>query len=650
MSKTLISASLMTAALAVGMLVPNQGANAEIAPVVTAAPALAGVTTAAPVAVDARAKRRNLLSNSSFENGVSGWKAPYARLANRSDKKAPDGKRVAEVVVGRDLRKARSKGRNVGLTGKSRRTSQAGQRYQASAHVAAANAHMVGRRARLVVREVDGNRVVSRKTSRTLTLKHRFRDLSTRFSAKRSGNRLEVTIEMLSPRRGDAVHADDIRLEAVVAGAGGTRAGGPVNGLLSITLGQEEHWGDTARYGTMVVYGWEADKIAAIKQKNPGTRVLMYVEAGATQLRNDCGSVNDPASFQVERASWGVDMCWLLAHNHADWILRNSAGGYAEFSDYAGFLLMDTANPEFARQWAKNMVQAARSLGFDGVWADDVNTRFGHGLSNIRRQTASGLATVTETQYGDGTVSWARTVRATMDSLPGGAALTLAANVFADPWDPTQSRQGLQIAAQLDLYNKEHQAQWTVGLSCGPFKAMEPNEINEIMQYARDIQATGASYSAVDYGGAPLTDRDRQVMAFGRSMFLLGWDGQAGSSHFYRPCGSVDPADPRWMTDLGTPTGAVETLRTEWVRLPNQSWDQKAHLLKRSFALGLVLQNQLPFAVTVPLDGTYKTQDGRTVSGSITLPGATWFKAGPSWSQPADQGLPGGAALLTKLS
>jgi len=232
----------------------------------------------------------------------------------------------------------------------------------------------------------------------------------------------------------------------------------------------------------------------------------------------------------------------------------------------------------------------------------------------------------------------------------GGASLTFAANVFADPWDPTASAQALSIAKSLDLYNKEHQAQWTVGLSCGPFKAMEPNEVNEIMDFARRIQNTGASYSAIDYGGGPLTDRDRQVMTFGRSMFLLGWNGNPGAAYFYRPCGSVDAADTRWTTDLGAPVATVETLRTEKVRLPGQSWDQDAKVLKRDFALGMVLQNQLPFPVTIPLDGTYKTQDGRTVSGSITIPGATWFKAGPSWSQPAEQGLPGGAALLTRIS
>ena len=615
MSKTLSFATLTAAALALGMLAP-QAADAGVSPVTTAAPAPVA-TSLAPVAVDASAKRRNLLSNSSFENGVGGWKAPYARLANRSEKKAPDGKRVAEVVVGRQLRK--SKSRTISLSGKSQATSQAGQRYAATAHVAAGNQRSVGRRARLVVRELDGQRVVARKTSKAVALKNSFRDLSTGYTARKSGNRLEVRVELLSPRRGDAVHADDIRLEAVVPGGGG--AGGPLNGLLSITLGQEEHWGDTARYGTMVVYGWEADRIATIKQRNPGTRVLMYVEAGATQYRNDCGSVGNPASFQLPRASWGVDFCWLLANGHADWILRNSGGGYAEFTDYPGFLLMDTANQDFARQWAKNMTEAARSLGFDGVWADDVNTRFGHGLSNIRRQTPGGLVEVTDAQYGEGTVSWARTVKATMDAQ-GGGNLVLAANVFADPWDATQARQGVEIAAQLDLYNKEHQAQWTVGLSCGPFKAMEPNEINDIIEYARKIQGTGASYSAIDYGGGPLTDRDRQVMTFGRSMFLLGWNGKAGASYFYRPCGSTDPADSRWMTDLGTPTGGVETLRTEWVRLPGQSWDQKAHVLRRDFSQGMVLQNQLPFSVTVPLDGTYKTQDGRTVSGSITLPGA----------------------------
>jgi hypothetical protein len=643
MSKILFSAPLATAVLAVGLLVPVTTASAGVAGATPAAVAL-GSASPADFASEVSAKRRNLLSNPSFERGTFGWKVSHGRLAGRSERQAPDGKRVAQVSV------AKKAAKSARLTAKTQAVSQAGQRYQATAHVAAGNRRTVGKKARLVVRELAGQKVVSQKTGRKVTLKSGYRNLATRVVAKGSGNRLEVFVELIKARRGNAFHADDIRLEVRRRPSGQPLgAGGPVNRLLSITLGQEEHWGNTSQYGTMVVYGWEADRIAEIKARNPNTRVLMYVEAGATYRRTDCSSMNNPQSFQVSHASWGVDMCWMLANGHDDWVLRNSDGSYAEFTDYAGFLLMDMANPAFAKEWARNMVQAAKSLGFDGVWADDVNTRVGHGLSNIHRQTGGGLVPVSDAQYGDGTVSWARKVEAEMDSIPGGKALTFAANVFADPWDPTASAQALKIAKSVDLFNKEHQAQWTVGLSCGPFKSMEPAEINAIMEFARRIQDTGASYSAIDYGAGPLTDRDRQVMTFGRSMFLLGWNGNPGAAYFFRPCGSVDPADTRWTTELGAPTGAVEKLRTETVRLPGQDWDQEAHVLKRDFALGMVLQNQLPFSVTVQLDGTYKTQDGRTVSGSITIPGATWFKAGPSWSQPAEQGLPGGAALLTRV-
>jgi hypothetical protein len=79
------------------------------------------------------------------------------------------------------------------------------------------------------------------------------------------------------------------------------------------------------------------------------------------------------------------------------------------------------------------------------------------------------------------------------------------------------------------------------------------------MNYAAKLQAQGTRVSGVDYGYTHTTSEDAATMTYGRALFLLSWNGTAGSAYFFRRCGVNDTAAPQWTASVGLPTGPVHT-------------------------------------------------------------------------------------------
>lgn len=525
----------------------------------------------------------------------------------------------------------------------STRTS-AGAKYVATVRVRAVRGHG---RVRLVVNERNKKgKALRRRAGSRVKVDRTWRTLRTTIVARRSGSRIDAQVKVLGQAGGLRLKTTKTTVTKVSAvpkpptptGATATST----SGLLAIAPGQETAWGDTSKYRYMVIYAYQADRIPQIKAANPNTKVLVYLEAGATKRRTDCKSVTNATPWSRDYSTFGIDYCWLLNTGRADWLLRDALGQPVEFNDYDEFMFMDMGNAAYARQWAENAAHVARTYGFDGVWADDVNTRLGHGASNLLR-VGGVTAMIDDAIYSADTVRWATEMNATLRQQPGGGIIT-AVNSYGDPWNQRESAHTLAIARQFDIFNREHQSQWLGGgYQCGPFKAMQPNEINDILAFAQKIQAQGTTYTAIDYGASLAGARDNQVMTFGRALWLMGWNGDDRGAYFFRPCGNTEPtANPRWMTEVGAPTGQVREVRSRDVQLPGQSWTQQAKVLARDFDGGMVLLNTTPSPVSVPVDGTYRTASGELVSGSVTLPGAVW--AGPG-----EQGLPGGGEVLVRV-
>jgi hypothetical protein len=330
--------------------------------------------------------------------------------------------------------------------------------------------------------------------------------------------------------------------------------------------------------------------VAAIKSANPNTKVLAYMEAPVTHAQS-CSGTNPPA--YAPHDSFGINYCYATAY-HPEWFLTNSSGQRLTYSDYPSYSVMDIGSASYQSTWAANAIAAARADGFDGIYLDDVNTYPGHGIDGQ-------IAKYTDQAYGQAMINF---VTAVGDQLRSHGLLA-SANLSANPWVTWQRSDALAIAAHLTVVNREHYSRW--GDICGPFSERFNTTANNgtppidvELAYDQALQATGAYLTGIDYGYTQTGAADVATMAYGRALFLLAWDGRPGSAYIFRPCGTVDPANPAWTVNIGTPAGATTLL--------------SSGLYERVYSAGLVVLN--------PSRGTslsFSVPAGYQTSGTITL-------------------------------
>ncbi len=259
---------------------------------------------------------------------------------------------------------------------------------------------------------------------------------------------------------------------------------------------------------------------------------------------------------------------------------------------------MDVGNPDFASAWASGTYANVQADGFDGVWMDDVNIDPGHGFNGR-------IAKYTDVEYGAATTSFTSTVG---DYLRSRGMIAIA-NVALAPWVGYERADALTLGQHLTAVNREHWSRY--GDICGPFgerfNTTATNgtpPLNTMMTYAAQLQAQGTAVTGVDYGFTDTTADDEQTMTYGRALFLLTWDGSAGSAYFYRRCGVNDTAYPQWTADLGLPTGPVVT--------------GADGILSRTFAGGQVILNpNRATGVTVSVASGLRPASGAVPDGGI---------------------------------
>jgi hypothetical protein len=385
----------------------------------------------------------------------------------------------------------------------------------------------------------------------------------------------------------------DAVTQTVAGGSGPRNVAG-----LAIDTGQQGYLGDTRGYRYVILQEYMYSHVAAIKAANPKTKVLAYMEAPVTKAQS-CGS--SPSAY-LSHDSFGVYYCYASAY-HPEWFLHNGSGQRLTYTDYPAYSAMDVANPAYQSTWAKNVIAAVKADGFDGVYMDDVNTYPGHGINGK-------IAEYTDQGYGQAMVDFVRAVAPQIRS----SGLAVAANVAANPWTSWQRTYGLAIAGQLDVYNREHYSRY--GDICGPFSVRFNTTANNgtpplatVLNYDQAVQAAGARLSGIDYGYTPATSDDLATMSYGRAAFLLAWDGKDGGAYIFRPCGKVDPANPRWMIDVGTPTTPAVL---------------SGPVFTRTFTTGLVYLNPSPdTSVSVSIPAGYVDANGTPTTGTKTLPPQT---------------------------
>ena len=129
----------------------------------------------------------------------------------------------------------------------------------------------------------------------------------------------------------------------VVYGYGGTKLGAAPEG---------------ARYRVMVMQSSDAAVVPRLKARNPGLRILMYVDMIASDSRDSLG-ISDWVGYTDADES------------HPNWFLTDAQGSRLGMRHDPTGWIMDVGNPDYQQAGIATVVARAKAGGFDGVFLDD---------------------------------------------------------------------------------------------------------------------------------------------------------------------------------------------------------------------------------------------------------------------------------------
>ena len=274
---------------------------------------------------------------------------------------------------------------------------------------------------------------------------------------------------------------------------------------------------------------------------------------------------------------------------------RDSAGKPIAAGSYGQIYLANVGSASYQRQWATNVIGAAKRGGFDGTNLDNVS-------ANI--STWPGWPGVYPTLY------------------PSDSAYEPAMKSFMAYVGPQQKAQGLYVRASAGKRGPSDgsatKAWWT---TLAPYVSgflveyfVEASD--QVLFYNDPSNWHGywegwlglvdvAQNAGVDfYGGGKGSATDTHKMMYGKASFLLKWDGQGGGFFWQMNDAASDPWNPAWTTNIGTPSAARFQVGVGW---------------RRNYTGGTVLVNPSPTtAQTFNLGASYLTPSGTSVT-TVTL-------------------------------
>ena len=356
-------------------------------------------------------------------------------------------------------------------------------------------------------------------------------------------------------------------------------------------------FGDTAaigsatlpRYAYVVLSIGEAPAIRAIKAASPRTKVLAY--QSATEAVDYCSPTqpllcSSPVSYQQ-----------ALAHDAANpmdrWLLTTADGASATMNGYPSSHLVDVGSANFRSAWARIAGTRVRTLGFDGIYMDNV----------LGRISETGSA---PTAY-PSDATWQRAMRgfvAYVGPRLRARGLYVMANAFES--GPNDGSNDIAWWRSIAPYVSGLQSEyWLQAANTKQPFDTDPccwtGHWTSWITLADAAQRNGADFFAVAKGPSA----DTGLMTYLRASYLLVWNGRGGGfAYDHEPADSLDPWNPAWTTYIGTPLATRYRMGVGW---------------RRDFSRGTVIVNPDPTrALTAELGGRYATADGQRPT-SLTL-------------------------------
>lgn len=319
-------------------------------------------------------------------------------------------------------------------------------------------------------------------------------------------------------------------------------------------------------------------RIAAIKRRSPGAKVLVYKDMAST--RDDARGTRDLPT--------GVGYSYANRH-HPEWFLRDTNGRRVNWAGWPHYWQMDVGSRAYQRAWARGVARDLRRRGWDGVFVDGISRTMQYPWYLNGRVLAKypGL-----NDYARATTRFLRRVA---------PALRRRHLVVGNMNDATP-RLWRRWVGYMSGAAKEW---WTKASAAGGSGFLTGNDWAYQMSLLRQAQARHKIFLAFTYSPPD----DARAMDYARASFLLFAKGSRSAFGYAPPCGT-EPQSPLWRTDVGAPAGPASQVGGVW---------------RRDFSGGVAVVNPSASAtVTLPLGGPYLDPSGSVVT-SVLLPPHTGF-------------------------
>jgi len=327
-----------------------------------------------------------------------------------------------------------------------------------------------------------------------------------------------------------------------------------------------------AQYRYVVLQASDWRQIAAIRRRNPRTRILVYKDMAST--RDDAGTSDLPT---------GVSYAYADRY-HPDWFLKDTTGRRVNWAAWPHSWQMDVGSRSYQAAWAHNVALELRRRGWDGVFVDGISRTM---------------------QY-----PWFLNGRV-LAKYPGPDDYARATTRFLRHVGPALRRAGLVVGnvndADVPLWRRwirylsgVSKEWWTKADARGGSGLLTGAQWAYQMQLLSEAEARNKIFIAVTYGPAD----DTEAMDYARASFLL-FARDSRSAFSYAPFCGPEPATGRWRQKVGAPRGRATRVGDAW---------------RREFTHGIVVVNPSGTAtVAVPLGAAFVGPDGTTVT-SVVLP------------------------------
>ena len=546
---------------------------------------LSAIATApASAANKTRIPASNMVENPTFKKSASGWSGKGSRITRVKARSAPHGSTAARVRASRQASHY-----TMDDSPSTIEAAVAGVRYTGSAWVKGARS-TVGRKIALAVREWSASGTFVGSTVETVRLRAKFTQVTSKYIAAENGGEIDVFLERPKGTltRDDAFFADAVTLRTEAVNPEAEEA--ITTSQLAIVSDHEPQLFQEAgaQYRYIVVRDNMHDQLGELRSVHPESDLVLYKNIAFTQ--DEPGGDCPWYPFQ----SGGLSYCHADAHE--DWFLHHKWFGWRLTSEgYSAQRAMNIANPAYRQAWADAVIARladARGDGsgvrYDGVWIDDANMFPSHGMDGQ-------IAELSDAAYRTAMVEFIDYAAARIEA----AGFTTFTNLAANPWEPAERAASLQVAADVDVVNREGFVRWGEGrlFTSDGDAAFWDYEL----EFAEDIAAAGAALHTLTYG----RETDLNAQRYARATFLLAWNGRDGSASNFRTMGpGVTTWLPDWTIDVGVPISERYKVGAGW---------------RRDYSGGAVLVNpKSSQSVTFELRGGHRTAEGCV--SAVTLP------------------------------